>query len=60
MKPHPENIQEIRETSAPENKKNLQSFLKLTNYMKRFIHNYSTQAHQLRELIQEDKDYKWT
>ena len=45
---------------APENKKALQSFLGLTNYMKRFIHDYSTQTHHLRELLQVDKDYIWT
>ena len=59
MKPDPEKIQEIRETPAPQNKNALQSFLGLTNYMKRFIHEYSTQAHHLRELLQEDKDYIW-
>ena len=42
---------------APENKKVLQSFLGLTNYMKQFIHDYSTQTHHLRELPQEDNDY---
>ena len=28
--------------------------------MKRFIHDYSTQTHHLRELLQEDKDCIWT
>ena len=60
MKPDPQKIQEIRELPALENRKALQSFLGLTNYMKRFIHNYSTQTHHLRELLQEDKDYTWT
>ena len=54
MKPHPQKIQEMRETLASERKKALQSFLGLTNYMKRFIHDYSTLTHHLR---QEDKDY---
>ena len=57
MKPDPEKIQEIRETPAAENKKSLSSFLGLTNYMKRFIHDCSAQTHHLRELLQEDKDY---
>ena len=48
MKPDPIKIQEIRETPAPENKDALQSFLGLTDYMKRFIHDYSTQTHHLR------------
>ena len=47
----------MRETPASERKKALQSFLGLTNYMKRFIHDYSTLTHHLR---QEDKDYIWT
>ena len=45
---------------APENKKALESFLGLTKYMKRFIHDYSTQTHHLQELLQDDKDYIWT
>ena len=57
MNPDPQKIQEIREMSTPENKKALQSFLGLTNYMKRFIHDYSTQTHHLRKLLQENKDY---
>ena len=47
MKPDPQTILEIwemLEMPAPENKKALQSFLGLNNYMKRFIHNYSTQT----------------
>ena len=57
MKPDPEKIQEIQETPAPGNKKALQSFLGLTNYVKRFIPNYSTQTHNLWDFLQEDKDY---
>ena len=60
MKPDLEKIQEIREMPAPENKKALKSLLGLTSYIKRFIHDYSTQTHDLRELQQEDKDYIWT
>ena len=60
MKPDPRKIKEIREMPAPENKKVLESFLGLTNYMKRFIHDYSTQTHNLPELLLEDKDYIWT
>ena len=59
-KTEPEKIQEIRETSIAENKKALQSFLGLAHYIKRLIHNYSTQSHRLRESLQEDKDYIWT
>ena len=59
MKPGPQKIQDIRETPAPENEKALQSVLGPTNCMKVFIHDYSTQKHHLRELLQEDKDYIW-
>ena len=55
-KPDPEKMQEIQETPAPENKKVLQSFLGLTNYMKRFMHDCSTQTHHLQEILQGDKD----
>ena len=59
MKPDPQKIKKLQEMAAPENKKALHSFLGLTNYMKRFIHNHSTQTYHLRELLQEDKDYIW-
>ena len=59
MKPDPQKSQEMREMPAPEIKKVVQSFLGLTNYMNRFIHDYSTQTHHLRELLQENKDYRW-
>ena len=57
MKPDPEKIPEIQKTPVLGNKKTLQGFLGLTNYMKRFIHDYSTQTHHLLEILQEDKDY---
>ena len=60
MKPDPEKIEEIRETPVPGNKKALQSFLGLTNYMKRFMHNDSIQTYHLLDLLQEDKNYIWT
>ena len=55
MKPDPEKIQEIQDTPTPENKKTSQTFLGLTNYMKRFIHVYSTQTYHLRELLKGTK-----
>ena len=60
MKPDPEKIEEIRETPVPGNKKALQSFLGLTNYMKRFMHADSIQTYHLLDLLQEDKNYIWT
>ena len=60
MKPDTGKVKEIQETPTPENKKALQSFLGLTNYMKRFTHDYSIQTYHLRELLQDDKDYIWS
>ena len=60
MKLDPQKIQQIRKMPAPENKKALESFLGLAKYMKRFIDDYSTKTHHLQELLQDDKDYKWT
>ena len=60
IKLDPQKIQQIREMSAAENKKALESFLGLAKSMKRFIHDYSTQTHHLQELLQDDKDYTWT
>lgn len=42
MKPDLEKIQEIQETPALENKKSLTKFSRTDNYMKRFMHDYST------------------
>ena len=43
MQPNPKNVEEIKNTQTkPESSKALQSFLGLTNYIKRFIHDYST------------------
>ena len=49
MKPDPQKIQEIRQMPAPENKKGSQSFLELSNYMKRFIHDYIVHKHIIYE-----------
>ena len=40
--------------------KHYQSFLGLKNYMKRFIHDYSTITAPLRELLKDNVDYVWT
>ena len=53
-------VKEIKNTPQPENSKALQSFLGLTNYMKRFIYDYSTITAPLRELLKENVDYIWT
>ena len=56
IKPENEKIQQTRDTAAPENKKALQSFPELTNYMKRFIHVYSIKT-SFSRIIKGHKDY---
>lgn len=46
-KPDPEKKHEIQEAPALENKKILQSFLGMTDYMKKFTHDCCTQTYNL-------------
>ena len=46
--------------SAPEDTKALQSFLGLMNYFKRFIPQYSTLTHLLRQLLHKDTKWIWS
>ena len=59
MQPDPEKINEIKNMPLPEDTKALQSFLGLMNYFKRFIPQYSTTTHPLRELLHKDTPWDW-
>ena len=59
MKPNPSKVEEIRNTPVPKDAKELKSFLGLTNYMKRFISDYSTITYPLRKLLKKDSEWIW-
>ena len=60
MRPSESKVQALKQMSQPESPKDVHSFLGLTNYLKRFINNYSTITHPLRELTKKNSEFKWT
>ena len=52
-------IEVIKTYEAPKNLKQLQSFLGLTNYWRRFICSYSAITQPLRELLKQGVPYVW-
>ena len=59
IKPSPTKTQALKNANRPEDLKALRSFLGMTNYLKRFIPNYSTITYPLRRLTQKDVKYEW-
>ncbi|KAL8611232.1 hypothetical protein ACOMHN_013663 [Nucella lapillus] len=60
LKPDTEKTDAIREMPAPKNKAALQRFLGMTNYLNKFIQNYSEKTAVLRELLRNDIIWSWT
>ena len=59
MRPSESKIQALREIERPENVSAVRSFLGFANYLKRFIPDYSTITHPLRQLTKKDAVFKW-
>ena len=59
IRPTEDNTETIRKFSIPASKAELQSFLGLTNYVSRFIPNYSVLTEPLRELLRKGESFKW-
>ena len=57
IKPDPEKIHAIADMPIPQNKEELQRFLGMTNYLCKFIHNYSEITNPLREILK--KEITW-
>ncbi len=55
----PVKIQSILDWKKPENVTEVQSFLGLTNYNRKFIEGYSRKAMPLTELTKKDKPFRW-
>ena len=56
----PEKTTSIEEWPTPKSVKDIQSFLGLANYNRKFIPNYSKVAIPLTKLIKKDVPFKWT
>ena len=57
---NPKKVEIIRTWPQPTNLKELQSFLGLCNYYRRFIADYSKIAAPLTDLTHKDTPYQWT
>lgn len=53
------NIDKLKNAKRPCNVKELQSFLGLTNYYRRFIKDYTTVVSPLFNLLRKDAEFKW-
>lgn len=60
MQPDPDKCDQIKHRRAPENVKELQSFLGMLQYMSQFIPHLSDKTRLLRELCKKDKDWIWS
>lgn len=59
IRPNLQTIEAIRNAPAPKNASEVRSFLGLANFCSRFIPDFSTIAHPLRELTHKSVPWKW-
>ena len=55
----PRKVEAIKESDVPANASEVRSFLGMTNYVGRFIKNYSTITAPLRELTKQNVKFEW-
>jgi len=55
----PKKVSSILEWHIPKNVKELQSFLRLTNYYRRFIPSFASNAHPLHCLLKKNSKFNW-
>ena len=60
VSPDPAKIEALKRLPEPKDKKLLQSFLRMVNYLSRFDPNIANLTHNLRELLKKGADPKWT
>jgi hypothetical protein len=56
----PDKVTAVKEFPAPNNVKELRSFLGLANYYRKFIESYSKTTSVLTKLLQKNVEYNWT
>lgn len=59
MSPDVSKVNAIQHMKAPVDRKELERFLGMTNYLSKFIPNYSTITTPLRELLRKDVVFRW-
>ena len=59
MQPSESKIKALKDAARPENAKAVRSFLGMTNYLKRFIPDYSTITYPIRKLTKQDSQFIW-
>ena len=59
IKPDPKKIVAIQNISQPKNTKEVQSFLGLANFYRRFIQNFAEKAKPLHEITRQKIKFKW-
>ena len=59
VKPDPQKVNAIKEINTPEDKKELQRFMGMVNYLAKFIPNLSNVTVPLRELLKKDTAWHW-
>lgn len=60
IKPDPDRLIAIEQMGRPKNKKDLQTFLGVINYLRPFISNLSERTAPLRELLKKNSIFLWT
>lgn len=60
IKPDPERLEAIKQMGKPKNKKDLQTFLGVVNFLRPFIANLSEKTAALRELLKKNVIFSWT
>lgn len=59
IKVDPEHVKSITSLCEPKNVKQLQKFLGMTNYLSKFIPEYSKNTEPLRQLLRKDCEFVW-
>ena len=59
LKPDPEKVQAILQMPTPKDKKDLQRFLGMVQYLAKFISHLSEMACPLRELLKQENEWCW-
>jgi hypothetical protein len=57
---NPSKVQDVLNWNAPTSVSDIQSFLELDEYYRRFIEGFSKISNHMTELLKKDKKFKWT
>ena len=60
VRPNPENLDKVQAWKQPRNVKEVQSFLGLANYYRRFVPSYSYHVRSLIDLTRKNRPFNWT